>query len=177
VDEMKKLEEKIKSVEAAMAKANDEPSVKTKADSNTNSSVSVVPSPSSSNTGGGKLSEDEKYRLKNELLVEMYPIRFPHNSYQINAESYQHLNTVAVVLRNNPAYKIKLTGYTDGTGSAEYNKKLGKQRADAVATYLESRGIVKERISALGEGKNQPLDDNNSKIGKANNRRVELLLD
>jgi outer membrane protein OmpA-like peptidoglycan-associated protein len=177
VDEMKKLEEKIKSVEAAMAKANDEPSVKTKAESNTNSSVSVVPSPSSSNTGGGKLSEDEKYRLKNELLVEMYPIRFPYNSYQINAESYQHLNTVAVVLRNNPAYKIKLTGYTDGTGSAEYNKKLGKQRADAVATYLESRGIVKERISALGEGKNQPLDDNNSKIGKANNRRVELLLD
>jgi outer membrane protein OmpA-like peptidoglycan-associated protein len=54
---------------------------------------------------------------------------------------------------------------------------LGKQRADAVATYLESRGIVKERISAVGEGKNQPLDDNNSKIGKANNRRVELILD
>lgn len=177
VDEMKKLEEKIKSVEAAMAKVNEEPSVKIKAEPNAKPSVSVAPSTSSSNTGGGRLSEDEKYRLKNELLVEMYPIRFAYNSYQISAESYQHLNTVAVVLRNNPAYKIKLIGYTDGIGSAEYNKKLGKQRADAVATYLESRGIVKERISAVGEGKNQPLDDNDSKIGKANNRRVELILD
>lgn len=179
IDEMKKLEEKIKLVEEAIAKVSGEPSVKTQSltDLKRNEGISENPINVTKNTSGGRLSEDEKYRLKNELLVEMFPIRFSYNSYQINVESYQHLNTVSIVLRNNPSYKIRLTGFTDGSGSAEYNKKLGQQRADAVAAYLESRGVSKNRIQAIGGGKDQPLDDNNSKIGKSNNRRVEFKLE
>ncbi|MCG9880060.1 MAG: OmpA family protein [Bacteroidia bacterium] len=127
--------------------------------------------------GSSRLNDEEKYRLKNELLVEMFPVRFSHNSYQINADAYQHLNTIAVILRNNDSYKLKITGYTDGVGSAEYNKKLGQQRANAVSEYLQSRGISTSRIKIMAAGKDQPLDDNSSKIGKANNRRVEFKLE
>lgn len=130
----------------------------------------------SSNSNGGALSVDDKYRLKNEILVEMYAVKFAHNSYQLSAESYDHLNTVAVVMRNNPSYKLKLTGYTDDLGSASYNKKLAEQRAEAVAEYLRSRGIAKDRLVIESNGKDNPLDDNSSKIGKANNRRVEFKL-
>jgi outer membrane protein OmpA-like peptidoglycan-associated protein len=122
------------------------------------------------------LSTDEKYRMKNEIMVEMYAIRFGFNSYQLNAEAYEHLNTVAVILRNNASYSIKLLGYTDDLGSVEYNKQLAEQRANAVAEYLLSRGINKNRIQIEANGKNNPLDDNTTKIGQANNRRVELKL-
>lgn len=150
---------------------NEEPST-SKAKSN---SGTTVPSKSSGASKG--LSDDEKYRLKNEILVEMNPIRFAYNSYQLNAKAYENLNTIAVILRNNSNYKISLKGYTDDDGSASYNKKLSEQRANAVSEYLQSRGVSKERIAILSMGKDSPLDDNNSKIGKSNNRRVECKLD
>ena len=140
-----------------------------------NNSGSTAPSRSSGASKG--LSDDEKYRLKNEILVEMNPIRFAYNSYQLNAKAYENLNTIAVILRNNSNYKISLKGYTDDDGSASYNKKLAEQRAKAVSEYLQSRGVSKERISILAMGKDSPLDDNNSKIGKSNNRRVECRLE
>jgi outer membrane protein OmpA-like peptidoglycan-associated protein len=125
----------------------------------------------------GGLNADDKYRLKNEILVEMYPVRFGYNSYQLNAEAYEHLNTVAVVMRNNPSYNLALKGFTDDVGTAEYNKKLAEQRANAVSNYLQSRGISKSRIRVEALGKDSPLDDNTSRIGKANNRRVEFILE
>jgi outer membrane protein OmpA-like peptidoglycan-associated protein len=127
-------------------------------------------------SGGRGLSDEDKYRLKNEILVEMYAIKFAHNSYQLSAEAYDHLNTIAVIMRNNPSYKLKLTGYTDDLGSAAYNLKLAEQRAEAVAEYLRSRGVSKDRLVIESNGKENPLDDNASRIGKANNRRVECKL-
>jgi len=130
----------------------------------------------SSKSKGG-LNADDKYRLKNEILVEMYPVRFGYNSYQLNAEAYEHLNIVAVVMRNNPSYNLALEGFTDNVGTADYNKKLAEQRANAVSNYLQSRGINKSRIRVQALGKDSPLDDNTSRIGKANNRRVEFILE
>lgn len=136
----------------------------------------IAPAPSASGSSHSGLSDEEKYRLKNEIMVEMNPIRFGYNSYQLTAKSYEQLNTIAVIMRNNNAYKLTLKGFTDDLGSADYNKKLSEMRANAVAEYLASRGITKDRISILAVGKENPLDDNNSKIGKANNRRVECKL-
>jgi outer membrane protein OmpA-like peptidoglycan-associated protein len=140
-------------------------------------SAAVSPVNANSNSGTSKLlNENERYRMKNEIMVEMYAIRFGFNSYQLNAEAYEHLNTVAVILRNNAGYGIKLIGYTDDLGTVEYNKQLAEQRANAVAEYLLSRGINKNRIQIEANGKKNPLDDNATKIGQANNRRVELKL-
>lgn len=122
------------------------------------------------------LSEDEKKRIKNELIVEMSAIRFSYNSSTLTTKSLEQLNATAVVLRNNPAYKIEIKGFTDDAGSDEYNMALSQKRADAVAGYLTSRGIAGDRIKILPMGKSAPLDDNTSRIGKSNNRRVELKL-
>ena len=80
-------------------------------------------------------------------------------------------------MRNNPSYKISLTGYTDDDGSADYNRKLAESRANAVSEYLQSRGISKDKVKIMAMGKESPLDDNTSRIGKANNRRVECKLE
>jgi outer membrane protein OmpA-like peptidoglycan-associated protein len=167
VAEVAKAKEVEEAVDKSIAKAAPEAKPST-----TPSTVAVAPSGA---THSG-LSDDQKYRLKNEIMVEMNPVRFEYNSYQLSAKSYDQLNTVAVIMRNNPNYKLNLKGFTDDLGSSEYNKKLSQNRANAVSEYLQSRGIAKDRIEIVALGKDQPLDDNNSRVGKANNRRVECKL-
>lgn len=168
VEETAQAEEKEKAAEAAVEKSS-------------LAAGAVAGDATAAASGSGKskggLNNEEKYRLKNEILVEMYPVRFSYNSYQLNAEAYEHLNTVAVVMRNNPSYNLALKGFTDDVGTADYNKKLAEQRANAVSNYLQSRGINKSRIRVEALGKDSPLDDNTSRIGKANNRRVEFILE
>jgi outer membrane protein OmpA-like peptidoglycan-associated protein len=168
VEETAQAEEKEKAAEAAVEKSS-------------LAAGAVAGDATAAASGSGKskggLNNEEKYRLKNEILVEMYPVRFSYNSYQLNAEAYEHLNTVAVVMRNNPSYNLALKGFTDDVGTADYNKKLAEQRANAVSNYLQSRGIIKSRIRVEAMGKDSPLDDNSSRIGKANNRRVEFILE
>ncbi len=167
VEEIVKEEKKEEAAKAAIEKVGGE---------DAKAKVSPITSANSEGSSSRQLSTDEKYRMKNEILVEMYAVRFSHNSYQLNIDAYEHLNTVAVILRNNPSYTIKLQGYTDDLGTVTYNKQLAEQRANAVAEYLYSRGINKSRIQIEANGKENPLDDNSTKIGKANNRRVELKL-
>ncbi|MDZ4666371.1 MAG: OmpA family protein [bacterium] len=177
VEEVAALKEKEalvdKKVEQAASTASATPTV----NSTANSTVVSAPANTSSSSNVKGMSDDAKYRLKNEILVEMNPIRFSFNSYQLNAKAYEQLNTIAVIMRNNAAYKINLTGYTDDDGSADFNKKLAESRAMAVSEYLQSRGINKDRVKIMAMGKDSPLDDNTSKIGKANNRRVECKLE
>jgi outer membrane protein OmpA-like peptidoglycan-associated protein/opacity protein-like surface antigen len=137
----------------------------------------AVPASNGNSSNVRGMSDEAKYRLKNEILIEMNPIRFGYNSYQLNAKAYEQLNVIAVIMRNNPSYKISLTGYTDDDGSADYNRKLAESRANAVSEYLQSRGISKDKVKIMAMGKESPLDDNTSRIGKANNRRVECKLE
>lgn len=140
-----------------------------------NAVVTTTPSKPTRTSGG--LNNDERYRLRNEVLVSMNPIRFGVGSYQINSKGYEQLNTIAVILRNNPGYSLSLKGFTDDGGSAAFNKKLSEQRANAVMEYLVSRGIDKSRLHVAAMGKDNPLDDNSSSLGRANNRRVECELE
>ena len=71
---------------------------------------------------------------------------------------------------------VELTGHTDSTGSAAYNQTLSEQRAATVATYLNTRGIDRQRILAFGRGLTQPVADNATAEGRALNRRVEIRL-
>jgi outer membrane protein OmpA-like peptidoglycan-associated protein len=67
-------------------------------------------------------------------------------------------------------------GHADSQGAAEYNQELSQRRAEAVRTYLVSRGISAERVSAQGFGLTRPIADNASAEGRANNRRVEIVV-
>ena len=69
---------------------------------------------------------------------------------------------------------IVAVGHTDSVGSDAYNQKLSERRAQAVKAYLESKGIDKSRVYTEGKGEKQPVADNKTKEGRAQNRRVEI---
>jgi OOP family OmpA-OmpF porin len=70
---------------------------------------------------------------------------------------------------------VTVAGYTDGVGTAEYNQKLSERRAQIVYTYLTSHGIDASRLEGpIGHGMNDPIGDNSTDAGRAQNRRTEL---
>jgi outer membrane protein OmpA-like peptidoglycan-associated protein len=72
--------------------------------------------------------------------------------------------------------KIVVNGYTDSQGTAAYNQDLSQRRAQSVRDYLVTKGIASDRITAVGFGLNNPVADNATAEGRANNRRVEIVV-
>ncbi len=87
------------------------------------------------------------------------------------------LDQVADALLNVRARNLIVEGHTDSQGSISYNQDLSQRRADAVRDYLVQRGYPADRIQALGKGKGSPIADNASPEGRANNRRVEIVIE
>jgi outer membrane protein OmpA-like peptidoglycan-associated protein len=87
------------------------------------------------------------------------------------------LNQVADALMATKERKLTIEGHTDSQGSSSYNQVLSQQRADAVRSYLISRGYPSDLIQAQGIGEDRPVADNASAEGRANNRRVEIIVE
>jgi outer membrane protein OmpA-like peptidoglycan-associated protein len=87
------------------------------------------------------------------------------------------LNQVANALMETKERKLTVEGHTDSQGSSSYNQDLSQKRADAVRSYLISRGYPRDLIQAHGIGKDRPVADNATAEGRANNRRVEIIVD
>lgn len=79
-----------------------------------------------------------------------------------------------MVYENNPDLKVEIQGYTDSTGTVEYNLELSQRRAEAVESYLEAKGVDPETVSAKGYGAANPVAPNDTPAGRAQNRRVEF---
>ena len=77
-------------------------------------------------------------------------------------------------LTNNPGLKIKVMGHTDNVGSDAYNQTLSQNRAKSVVDYLAANGISSDRIQSEGYGSKQPIADNGTAEGRAQNRRTEF---
>ena len=104
----------------------------------------------------------------------LHDIHFKFDSYELTADSQQTLSVVAQRLVANPNVRIRVEGHTDATGSAAYNMKLSKERANSVMRFLVSQGVGQERVSAEGYGMTRPVASNKTKAGRAENRRVEI---
>jgi outer membrane protein OmpA-like peptidoglycan-associated protein len=92
-------------------------------------------------------------------------------------KSFEILNLVADVLREHPEVtKVRIEGHTDNTGNAAKNRKLSKERADAVKTYLVGKGIAAGRLETRGFGPDEPIASNETKEGRDANRRVEFII-
>lgn len=118
--------------------------------------------------------------IRNKLLTEgklvTQGILFDIASDKIKPESSGVIREIATVLKDNPSVKIKIVGHTDSDGDDNKNLDLSKRRATSVKAFLTDEFKIDEsRIQTDGMGESKPVADNNSKEGKANNRRVEFI--
>ena len=101
-------------------------------------------------------------------------ITFNTDSANISASFYPTLNAVAKVLKKYDNSTVMVLGYTDNTGSIEYNQTLSQQRAASVASYLQGQGVAAKRFEVMGLGLSNPIVSNDTAAGRAQNRRVEI---
>jgi outer membrane protein OmpA-like peptidoglycan-associated protein len=114
-------------------------------------------------------------RQGDELLLSMPSgITFPINSHQIQPQFYSTLDQVAQTLAAYPETLIDVYGHTDPSGGDAINVPLSRNRAQSVAAYLSQRGVTQARIETQGFASSQPIADNGTEAGRAQNRRVEI---
>ena len=102
-------------------------------------------------------------------------VLFETNKAALTQDSTATLDQAAASLQDWGDVKVEVAGYTDNTGTAEYNEKLSERRADAVRTYLIGKGIAADRLIGKGYGESSPVGDNATVEGRSENRRVELV--
>ena len=120
-----------------------------------------------------KIKEDQDQiviTLTGEVLFEL-------DKSELRAPARARLDQVAEVLLAKRDQQITIEGHTDSQGKADYNLKLSQERADSVRTYLVNQGIAPDRINAVGRGQSEPIAPNDTASGRANNRRVEIIVD
>ncbi|MEE4198194.1 MAG: OmpA family protein [Bacteroidales bacterium] len=101
-------------------------------------------------------------------------IFFETNKSTLKPESTAELERVATLLKENPGIRLEISGHTDNVGSYRANQKLSEARAKSVVEYLINQGIDKSRLEYKGYSFTQPVADNNTAEGRAQNRRVEF---
>lgn len=101
---------------------------------------------------------------------------FAVDSAQLTPGAEQAFASIAGVLRQYKKTIIHVVGFTDSTGTAQYNRKLSVRRARAVADYLISQGVSAGRIRIAGRGETQPVASNATAAGRARNRRVDIVI-
>lgn len=103
-------------------------------------------------------------------------ITFATDSAEIVSNFYAPLNNLASSFKQFNQNSIEIVGFTDSTGSRQYNMGLSQRRAQSVATYLTAQGVDGSRLSTRGAGPDQPIASNATADGRAQNRRVEVNL-
>jgi outer membrane protein OmpA-like peptidoglycan-associated protein len=123
----------------------------------------------------GSVGGELKKKLITESRARLYGILFDHDSDVIRPESKPVLDEVLDVLKGEPEWHLTIEGHTDATGSDAYNQTLSEKRAASVAAYLVTGGIEAARLKTAGFGESKPVADNDTELGRAQNRRVELV--
>lgn len=127
--------------------------------------------------GSGYMEFEKDIALKEIEVgnnVVLRNIFFDMDQYQVKRRSQSELDRLATLLKENPTIELEISGHTDNTGSKEHNQKLSEQRANAVVDYLANLGVDKARLEAKGYGPDVPIASNESKEGRALNRRTEF---
>ncbi|HKL50050.1 MAG TPA: OmpA family protein [Wenzhouxiangellaceae bacterium] len=116
-------------------------------------------------------------RRGDEIILNMPgDVTFDIDSAGLKPQFFEVLDSVALVVEEFDQTVLIVDGHTDSTGSAEYNHELSKRRAEAVARYIVNRGVAPVRVESFGYGEQYPVATNNTALGRAQNRRVELTL-
>lgn len=111
------------------------------------------------------------------LVLTLGDVLFASGTAELNAGSNSNLAKLTGFLNRYPERTVQIEGHTDNIGTADYNQGLSQRRADAVKSYLVGQGIGSTRLTASGKGKNSPVADNGSAVGRQQNRRVEVIIE
>jgi outer membrane protein OmpA-like peptidoglycan-associated protein len=101
---------------------------------------------------------------------------FDVDSAQIKPGFYSTMDKISAIVRKYGKTELLISGHTDSTGSAEHNQLLSQRRAGAVQYYMESGGVLPQRIIATGYGQTQPIASNETEAGRRLNRRVDITI-
>ena len=119
---------------------------------------------------------DEVPEIVKKFTGSIEGITFATNSDEIKKSSNKTLDKAVKVLEDYPELEIIIRGHTDDQGERDYNVDLSLRRAQAVKDYMQDKGIAAERLSVEGLGPDEPIADNGTKKGRAQNRRIEFKL-
>ena len=111
------------------------------------------------------------------MIISLSGVLFESGGATLSRLAEQRLETVARALAAYPDRPIVVEGYTDSQGNEDKNQQLSQRRAEAVREYLQQHGIDAQRLRAVGKGEADPVASNDTVEGRANNRRVEIIVD
>lgn len=130
--------------------------------------------PNLAGVASAKGCPEVKPEVKQLFQKALQGIQFQTGKAVIKSVSFPILDAITKVMKENPSYKIFIGGHTDDVGNDATNMTLSKNRAEAVAKYLITKGVDPLRISSTGYGETTPVDSNKTTAGRTRNRRVEF---
>jgi len=111
-----------------------------------------------------------------EAVIELDGVNFDFDKATLKPEAKVVLNEAAALLSKHDRVVVQIAGHTDSMGSETYNQGLSERRANAVQAYLVDKGVKASRLSAKGYGESRPVASNDTEEGRAENRRVEMIV-
>ncbi|MCA9731151.1 MAG: OmpA family protein [Deferribacteres bacterium] len=121
--------------------------------------------------------EGRVLRDRENIIIRLYGLTFGVGQSVIEPRFFSLLTKVQNSLKKFPASSIVIEGHTDAQGSAEQNRKLSEDRANAVKQYLVANmGLSQDRIQSVGYGESRPIESNETKEGRAKNRRIDVVI-
>lgn len=122
------------------------------------------------------MTNDKINSIEKEITNKILYASFGKNSFKPDRTLYTYTKEVKNYLRKHPNKKITIIGHTDDFGEEEANNWVGLERAKNVSNYFSKQGINKTIINSTSKGETAPIANNNTKEGRAKNRRIEILI-
>ncbi|HUE62764.1 MAG TPA: OmpA family protein [Rhizomicrobium sp.] len=125
-------------------------------------------------TAAGKLAEG---KFLYSMVLSDDSVKFPVDSSKLSPEAQQRLSDFADKLKtDNRNVYVEIQGHTDSRGPDSINSRLGEERAEAVRLYMNQHGVPLNRMATISYGKQDPVANNKTRTGRAQNRRVVLVV-
>jgi outer membrane protein OmpA-like peptidoglycan-associated protein len=125
-------------------------------------------------TAAGKLAEG---KFLYAMVLSDDSVKFPNDSSKLSPEAEQRLQDFADKLKtDNRNVYLEIQGHTDARGPDNLNQRLGEERAEAVRLFMNQHGVPLNRMATISYGKADPVGDNKTRTGRAQNRRVVLVV-
>jgi outer membrane protein OmpA-like peptidoglycan-associated protein len=122
-----------------------------------------------------QLADLQAKKTDRGMVLTLGDVLFDTGQASLKPGTASIMDRVAAFMNDNPMVNVRIEGYTDSTGSPDYNQVLSQNRASAAAVALQSRGVSSNRITPVGKGQELPVATNATSAGRQQNRRVELV--